>query len=363
MARPPNNPDPDWQLPVDPSAGQLPADDEPEETATDRVAAMLDLVDGDDRAILKLSRELPNGKREWCADYKVADFEAGGMELIRREWGPGTYWCMLYGSQPGTKRFVIRTRMQITIAKRLNEDTPPTQAPTEVARVLSAMQEQNRMILDALTQRSAAPAVDPTQQLVTMMSLMKSAREAFGLDHAPAPAQKSSIAEMLEGIRMLREAKEELDGNGGKRDDDPMSMLPGIIDLVKGAQQNQASQTVMPVALPASVATAPIVEQPLPTPEAEPAQPEGESNVMGLILLKGYLMSLLTMAKANMPTDQAAQFVADKLPEDLIDLIELPNWFEVLVNVAPEVAPHQAWLTEVREKAMPLLFEPDPPTQ
>jgi hypothetical protein len=43
----------------------------------------------------------------------------------------------------------------------------------------------------------------------------------------------------------------------------------------------------------------------------------------------------------------------------LVELLFLDNWFELLSAVAPEVVPHQAWLTGARDGAMALFDAAD----
>ena len=80
------------------------------------------------------------------------------------------------------------------------------------------------------------------------------------------------------------------------------------------------------------------------------------ANPLVIIKLKAYLKTLTDMAVALTPVDKAADFVYDKLPDDLIEIMLLDNWFELLSGFAPAVKPHEAWLRQVRDKAM-TMFE------
>ena len=84
-------------------------------------------------------------------------------------------------------------------------------------------------------------------------------------------------------------------------------------------------------------------------------------NPLKLIKLKGYLKTLVDHAEKKTPVADCATFVYEKLPDDLIDLMELPTWFELLAAVAPEVKAHQSYLTEVRNQAI-ALFNQDETT-
>ena len=80
------------------------------------------------------------------------------------------------------------------------------------------------------------------------------------------------------------------------------------------------------------------------------------ANPLVIIKLKAYLKTLTDMAVALTPVDKAADFVYDKLPDDLIEIMLLDNWFELLSGFAPAVKPHEAWLRQVRDAAM-AMFE------
>ena len=75
-------------------------------------------------------------------------------------------------------------------------------------------------------------------------------------------------------------------------------------------------------------------------------------NPMTLLKLRGYLKTLVGYAEKKAPVSEAAQFVYEKLPDDLIEMMELPTWFELLGAVAPEVKSHQEYLTSVRNEAL-----------
>ena len=83
-------------------------------------------------------------------------------------------------------------------------------------------------------------------------------------------------------------------------------------------------------------------------------------NIMTMIKLKGYLKTLTDMAQAARSVEEGAQFVYDKLPDDLIEIMALDNWFELLSGVAGEVKPHETWFKAVRDKAM-TMFDAEMP--
>ena len=82
-------------------------------------------------------------------------------------------------------------------------------------------------------------------------------------------------------------------------------------------------------------------------------------NPLVILQLKAYLRTLLKMAQDNKPVEAGAQFVYDKLPDEIVELMGLDNWFDLLYEVAPGVEDHKAWLTKVRDKALTMFDQVD----
>ena len=87
------------------------------------------------------------------------------------------------------------------------------------------------------------------------------------------------------------------------------------------------------------------------------------ANPLVIIKLKAYLKTLTDMAVALTPVDKAADFVYDKLPDDLVEIMLLDNWFDLLSGFAPGVKPHEEWLRQVRDKAIAMFDVEDEPEE
>jgi hypothetical protein len=175
----------------------------------------------------------------------------------------------------------------------------------------------------------------------------------------------SSISEIVGAIRELRSAADEV-APQREEPETMMAMLPKVLDIVsagmnKGQAQPEQSQDFQPVQLPPSFAQAQPQPEPQPqpqyqpNPEPQPAQSTEENdmaNPLVIIKLKAYLKTLTDMAVALTPVDKAADFVYDKLPDDLVEIMLLDNWFDLLSGFAPGVKPHEDWLRQVRDKAI-----------
>jgi len=342
----------------------LPAEipDEIEETATDRVASMLAGINGLERSELKVYK-LNQGSLEYCQGFKPEQFEEGNFDLLRDRFGHGEFELRLYATHPQTRKFGIRSKLRVKMSE-VNKAAVSDTLPSGLAQVLGTIAQGQERMLDALVQMKQQPQKDPMEEMTKMLGMMSMMRQAMGMDNQSRAG--SSISEIVGAIRELRSAADEV-APQREEPETMMAMLPKVLDIVsagmnKGQAQPQpeAEQHFEPVQLPPSFAQAQPQPQPQPQPEPQPQpNPTNEddmANPLVIIKLKAYLKTLTDMAVALTPVDKAADFVYDKLPDDLIEIMLLDNWFELLSGFAPAVKPHEAWLRQVRDAAM-AMFE------
>lgn len=351
-----------WQMPAGqdeeddlPSGREMLAmEDDPPETAVDRVASMLQNASGDASSKIVLYRQPSGGKKmAWLDDLTPDDFERGGLKMISEKWGAGEYEIRLYGNMPSGK-YGLRSRTIVTLeAPRIV--LTPNAGNSELAQVLAQMASQQGEMLRAITARPEP--VDSMTQMTQMFGMLKLMREAMGSDQP----KSGGITEMIEAIKQLKgvnnlinppEPDESLMGMASK-------MLPMIQSAIQTRQEQVATQPVPMMLPPASIQNA--------QPPADPAQQENDEmplnpEALAAIQLKGYLRALVVMAEQKAPIEEAATLVYEKLPDELIDLLELPVWFSMLLQIAPEAQPHEAYLTEVRNATLAMLNEPDEET-
>lgn len=330
-----------------------------EETATDRVAAMMSGVNSDDeRAEVKVYR-VRDGQLEYCRGFKPDEFESGNFDMLRDRFGAGLYELRLYATNPASKKFTIRSKLRVTIAEDRTESSPGAQLSGGMAQVLQTIAQGQQQMLEALVSIKSAPAKDPMEEMTKMMGMMTMMREAFGLNQ-PQGREKSSIGEIVSAIRELRGAADEISPQSEKEPDGLMAVLPKMLELVSKGQQSQqeAQQAAQfpPVQLPPSF-QAPEQQQQQQQPQQSeqapaPTQDEADMKVMTMIKLRSYLKTLVDMAVKLTPVDLAAEFVYEKIPDDLIEIMALDNWFDLLAAVAPDVKDHKDWLQQVRDKAL-----------
>lgn len=354
----------DWGAPVAVGSSsvddQETIDDDEETTATRKLRAAL-AVAGSDRVRVKLYRldAKAKGGRVWCSDYSPDEFETGGMAMIREQWGAGDYELRIINSQG------VAGKSQFTIAAPLVSLPVAGGAANAGGDALRLVLEQQSKILEAL---SARP--DPTAQLMQTFALMKTAREAMGMDQASPAAAVNPMEMFTQVLTMVREAKttaREIVGDDDKPDtDNPLAMLPQVLDTVKsvvGAQRDQATAQIAPIAVPASVehvarARAPApMSNPTPAPvvQSEPA----ESEPKEIRKLRRTLEMLVAMAECGDEIDDGAEVVYMHCPDELLDHLGHDQWWPLLMQFAPGVEAHQEWFTKVRDRVIAMMADDD----
>ena len=351
----------------------LPAEipEEIEETATDRVASMLAGINGLERSELKVYK-LNQGSLEYCQGFKPEQFEEGNFDLLRDRFGHGEFELRLYATHPQTRKFGIRSKLRVKMSE-VNKAAMTDSLPSGLAQVLGTIANGQAQMLDALVQMKQQPPKDPMEEMTKMLSMMTMMRQAMGMDGQQRSG--SSIGEIVEAIRELRSAADEVSPQR-EEPESMMAMLPKVLDIVSaGMGKGQAQAQVQPepeafhqIELPPAFAQQ--VQQPQAQPQSEPqpayqpnpepvqTQPQTEEQMQFgkyLFKLRAYLSALVDMATRAIPPEKTAEFVVDKLPDELLEIMELPNWFEQLAAVAPEVKNHEAYLRQVRDLALGML--------
>ncbi len=327
---------------------RLQEDEESDETASDRVATLLRRAADEGAEQLRVYRKR-QGHLDWCETYTPEQFEEGDLPMLRDTFGPGDYELRLYGRHPKTNKYGIVAKTSVTIATALRT-APDPRRDDGLTQLLATIADGQRQMLQALTERPQAK--DPTEEMTKMLGLMVTMRQAMGIDVQP----RSQITEIVTAIRELREASDEI--NPEKQPETLFGALPGVLELVKtGMAQQQGLQPLPQIALPPSIAAA-ATPQPEPQPHPEPQtnlhEEQDVFNPLVVIQLKAYLRTLIKMAEAKKPIDEGAQFVYRKMPDEIVELMALDSWLDLLTEVSPESKKHALWLTQVRDKALTL---------
>ncbi len=333
-------------------------EDEPiEETATDRVAAMMSGAGPDERAEVKVYR-INSGQLEYCAGYKPDEFESGNFDLLRDRFGAGVYELRLYATNPTSKKFAVRQKLRVTIVEDKHAITSGSLG-NGMAQVLQTIAQGQQQMLEALVSIKQAPPKDSMEEMGKMLTMMATMREAMGLNQSQG-REKSSIGEIVSAIRELRGAADEI-APQEKEPDGLMAVLPKMLELVsKGQESQQAAQQMAqfpPVQLPPSFQAPAQPEPQEQAPTSPETQEQSDMKMFTAIKLKSYLKTLIDLAVKKTPVATAAEFVYDKIPDELIEIMALDNWFDLLSFVAPDVKDHREWLQQVRDKALAMFEE------
>lgn len=320
-----------------------------DETPADRLAMMLRDAAGDSttRAELKVYR-VENGQLSYCQSYEPTAFENGSFDMLRSQWGPGEYELRLYATHPESGRFVVRAKPRVKIAEM------PSTAPAAIANNQNnELREVMKMMLEAQQKNAeemraliaAQNSRNPLDGIKEQLSLMTMMREAMGLN-TPQAQQKSSIAEIVDAIKELRGAAE-LVSPHESNESETMKLFGTVAELVKNAPKNEPHNVAPVVSVPASLEP------------AQQNQPEtADMNMLQMIALKAHFANLMKMAETKAPISEAADFLYEKLPDEMMEILALENWFEVLLQYAPECKPHQQYLNDVRAAVLAMLDAP-----
>lgn len=322
--------------------------DDVEETATDRLSVMLSGISSEGRAELKVYRK-SKGQLEYCATYQPAAFEDGNFDIIRAEFGPGEYELRLYATSPESGRFVVRNRIALNIAAQLNAVNQAQQAPqlNGLNQVLESMMRMQQETQRLLMERNNAPPVDPMAQMQTMLAMMASMKNVMGNDHP-----KSNIGEIMAAIREIKAVSAEITPEKQTDNDNPMEMFGSVMETIKAVAGNpkpQPQQHPQPLQNPIQI---PQNLQAENTPQNLNEESDENMNPMVKMILIGYMSKLIKLAEQNADPQLGADFVVEKIPDEIIGLMELDNWFELLSEAVPKTAPHKDWLTKARDLAL-----------
>lgn len=325
---------------------------EPEaETAVDRVATLLADVAGGERAEVNVYRIEPDSM-EFCCKLMPDEFEAGGLDLIRRRFGPGEYEIRLYATQPGSKRFAVRGKTRVKIAQDRGAPeaaaAPGHMAPDATVRMLEAIAAGQQQIAQLLADGRAP--VDPMESMRGTLEMMTLFRNAMG------DRQQSPIGEIVAAVRELRGAAEELQPARKEAEEDrTMAIFNGVMPVIQEAMKQRGgapAPAFAPVALPPA--------RPAPAPGPAAAAPVAEVEPPEVRELRSYVALLVSLASVRKPAttiEAGADLVYEKMPDEAIAVLRGDQWFEMLTAIAPETAPHKAWLDKVRIKALAMIDE------
>ncbi len=300
---------------------------------------------------LKLYRLKDDGSRIFCANYSPEKFASGDLEMIRAEWGAGKFELRMIGP----KGLKDRPR-EFEIAERVGASTPSIannqpQQNTELLAVLRMMADSQAAILRAVSDKPAQ--VDSLEQFKQFASIMRDMAPAANPIAAQPPQSASSmLADLMGAMKALKEVAAETAPPAPS--EDPMAMLPSILGIVKeamGARSNggnSANVGFPMIETPASVMQHTTAETSTDQPTTES---DGQMNITAALVMRGTLQKLIGMAVKGDTPENGGLFIYEKLPDEFLQYLDLPNWFEIIESFEPAVTPHRAWIEKAKSFA------------
>lgn len=335
--------------PSPPGSGLVfsPDDDDP----VAHVRQSLALLDGGE-CKTKVYR-LANGEKEWLYDTTFAAFDETGMSHLQTTYGGGKFQLYVYGPEGLIGRPTFRIGGAVPAPS-----AAPVAAPSELMTVLSGMVQMQRATLEALERMSAAPVAPPPDPMARVREMAEMARLMRDLNPPPPPPAaavdpSAMLAQMATTMKTLKDIAREVEPEPPA--DNPMALAGKGLDLLgsliagqNGGRGLAPSDSSLPsVSLPASLDGS-------VTRDASDSSATDESDAMNPLqkmVLRGHLLTILqTHAKGD--ASGAAEYLIDKLPDEAVDYLKLPNWFEILSQIFPDITPHKPALTEVRDLAL-----------
>lgn len=391
-------------------------DPEANQSPIERVmVALSETADPDARARLMLYRVFPGGlgrpeRVEYCDDMDPAEFEAQGLSGIREVWGAGTFEARLMGHKKGSPRFVRLAAPRFTLAplpaNGATGGPMPRQSDANTAGIeaaLRALADSQARMFEAMTAQRSNPPVDPVQQMQQTLGLMTAMREAMGPTQQTQAAQpqKSTISEIVDAIKELKEVSNLVNPGGAPEKsmvEQLLEVATPIVSMVQQTmQQRQSPQSAQSFTAPQeNVPTLRIPKQfsgdsnvdvssverntdehsvlggqvgveveakeaseNKVSPLAPSSNQEAESAAQEIILneLQTYLSQLVAMAERKASVQEGAELVYDKLPDDWIELMHMPIWWDALKTAAPHLEKHAAWIHAVRDEVVKMFAE------
>lgn len=334
-------------------------DEEPEDSPTERVAAMLAKVRDKEKSLLRVKKFQQDGSLAWCADYTAEAFEQQGYDGLRRDFGAGKYELALYATNPATRKFSRYGYEIVTIMPAPKGEGEHKEGAD--VNALAPVLEKLVARIEAIEQK---PAPDPMQNLSGVLALVKSMREAFGLNEQRQPQHSTADAlkEVAAMLQITKQIREEIEPPPP-----PDTSLAGVgiealkvIGQIAGAKSEP--ETPMPtVAIPPQLSeNAANVAVSNPGAKMVPMNPQDARMIETpeMQAFREAISGLNTFARFGAPAASIAEMIYEKAPDEVLTmLIEREDWFEQIKALAPEVGQHEAWYREVHRELLAIWKE------
>lgn len=348
--------------PTDPGPGAADGAELAPETAADRLATIIERGKQYERGKVRVQRVKENGQLSLCNEWRPEDFEqGGGALLIRKKYGPGRYLVEVFGTNAATGRFTGYARDQIEIEPTLEPDP---------ADGINATLERIEKLFTAKPagEAAAAPAKSSMEQLREMLGMLVLFKEALGVGGPPPPpvSMVEQLGQLVQVMRGTRELASTIDPSPEPAD--PLlalaeKALPIIGEAIKQGQGQPAglSHVTLPPTLAGPVASPSAV--PGAASVAPPAESGGVVTEDEFTAVRQGVRGVNTLAALKVNPEGAAQLIydSDEFPDEAIELLKLPDWFDKLAQIEPSCAHYRAWYQQVRDHLVAYAAEDNAP--
>jgi hypothetical protein len=328
-APPPDDDDDDLVPDVTPPSNAS----ELEEDAEAELSAALVELGGISGATVTVNRVNEQGKEELCDRYPAREFD---LFSIRERFGPGTYW--IYGRDGKQLYKKGRVIFSQTVDELRGRRGASASSAAPAADPLASMRE----MYDRQAQRDR----DMMQMFLQAMSGNRSGpsdiQAVFDMASKLASLNKRESSDPIEQLLRLRKLEKELGGDGGGDSSALVELGRAFLDK-----------------LPAPASTA--------GNDQAPAAGD-QSNMLSMMIRRALAARLpMLIAGAQRDTDAGvyAQLVLDQVPEiylgPLLEQLQKPDWFNLLVQIDGRVVPLQAWFEQLRAAILEATQGPPPP--
>ena len=232
-----------------------------------------------------------------------------------------------------------------------------------LAPILQQMSE-DRKVMFALIERMGTQQQQPVQSRTEFFEEIKLMQSLLG--PRTDSSSEGGLAKMLEQFRLLKEMGQELGGDKGDKDTDPLSLLPGVLELLTNEQRLRATPPAQPQPAQRRLTHgAPGAgPQPQPQPTGQPVPETASKDVLDEVLAKHGAV-LVSSAKAGRSPELIAGMAVQFAPKALLE--RLGEYFQKdddaivseLIAKLPELAAHKEWVEEFVVAANTELFGPE----
>ncbi len=297
--------------------------------------------------------------------------EEYNLDNIAKRFGSGDYTVRVY-MQNLDGLFVCRGNKTLSVTLDPMDEMKLEQLRHPLAVAAAPQQDIGATIAAAISNSQKEmmamlmPLLAGTKQ--NAIADLKGMAEAFGM---MAPA-RAAAAPATDPMAMFGMFKQFMELTNGMKPEAPLReeeigpnalMMKGLelfMETMKNAKTAQAAPAQ--IAAPDQAQAMPYVAPPpmaTPAADAPPMAGNIEQSETGADEMKLAFMLLLRAASVNDDVQKWAIRVYEDAPDEVIEALELPDWFAKLCIAEPLFGQHQAWVTSVRDKVLAMLAQDD----